>query len=93
MVETARWIIGGSLAVAALVIIVANWGYPITYALTGKRGSVIPIVGGFCGALACITLPIAGTPGFWWLPLVIDAGCLGGLITAVPVAIAKRFRR
>jgi len=93
MVETARWIVGGSLAVAALLVIVANWGYPITYGLTGKRGSPIPVLGGFCGALACLVLPTDGTRGFWRLPLVIHFGGFGGLIAAIPVAIIRKLRR
>jgi hypothetical protein len=93
MVQTARWIIGGSLMAVGLLIIVANWGYPIKYALTGKRGSAIPVVGGFCAALACLTLPKGGTRWFWWLPLIADVGCFGGLIAALPVALIKRLRR
>jgi hypothetical protein len=93
MVETARWIVGGSLAVLALVIIIANWGYPIIYAVTGKRGSAIPFLGGACGALACLILPTGGTRLYWWFPLIIDVGCFGGLIAAVPVAIIRRLRR
>jgi hypothetical protein len=68
-------------------------GYPIAYLLAGKRGSAIPVLGGFCGALACLILPTGGTRWFWWLPLVVDVGCLGGLIAAVPVAIIRRLRR
>jgi hypothetical protein len=93
MVETARWLVGGSFGVVAFVIIVLNWAYPITYAITGKRGSAIPVLGGLCGALSCFILPIRASRSFWWLPLVIDVGCFGGLIAALPVAIIRRLLR
>jgi len=71
-----RWIVGGLLAAAYLLIAAANWGILLllrrTYA-DGHRPSLVPLVGGVIGAAAVVLLPPLGIP--WWLPALLDPGC------------------
>ena len=81
------------LGVVALAVIVLNWQYPVRYAITGKRGSALPLVGGLLGAAACWILPAtSGLCGYWWLPLIIDVGCAGTIVLAVLASIVRRLR-
>lgn len=90
--EGVRWGLGGILGILSLAIIVLNWQYPIRHLIAGK-GSAIPLVGGTLGAVACWILPpSSGLVGYWWLPLLLDFGCAGGLIAAVPVVVIRKLR-
>jgi hypothetical protein len=78
------------LAISSLLFIVLNWGYLIHSAITGKNTSMMPPIGGLSGALACCILPAtAGLHRYWWLPMVVDPGFAGVLITAVLLLLGK----
>lgn len=89
-----RWSVGSVLGVVALAVIVLNWQYPVRYAISGKAGSAVPLVGGLLGAVACLILPAAsGLRGYWWLPLIIDVGCAGALPLSLLASVVRRLRR
>lgn len=45
-----------------------------------RTPSWIPLIGGLVGALAFRILPVPFLNAFWWLPLLLDTGCLPGLL-------------
>ena len=64
-----------SLAVVSAWIIVGNWVGVIT-ALKSKRSySLVPLVGGMLGVMACRCGPAAIHP-YAWVPLLLDPGTL-----------------
>ena len=42
--------------------------------------SWIPLIGGVGGCIGVLVLPIDGASSWWWLPLVLDWGCLPGTL-------------
>jgi hypothetical protein len=53
------------------------------FILRKKAPSWIPLVGGLCGALSVIALPVPGVRYWWWVPLVLDWGSVPGLLTTL----------
>jgi hypothetical protein len=41
-----------------------------------RRGSLVPFLGGLCGAFALYAAPGGGFGKLWFLPLLLDVGCV-----------------
>jgi hypothetical protein len=82
------------VAVFALVAIGNSLGTLI--ALRRKRAerapggvSMVPVIGGVAGALACLVAPVVGLARWAWLPLVLDVGC-APLLALTVVAVRRK---
>lgn len=77
------------LFVLAGLAILVNWGVLLAWILKGRRGSMLLLVAGGLGILACAVHP---TIGWRWglLFLIADPGCFG-FVNAVP-RLADRVR-
>jgi len=85
-----RYILGALLALFFLGTALANACVFAKFFLHGKRSSSIPIIGGTAGFLALLLLPIPGPTGIWWLPFILDPGCLLWGILVAYVALRKQ---
>ena len=56
-----------------------NWIIFFNGIFKKRQSSWIPLMGGVFTAIGLASLPIKGLWKFWWLPLIIDWGCLPGL--------------
>jgi hypothetical protein len=70
------WLLSLVLLLLGAWITIANW--VITFRTKG--GSPIPIVGGVFMAIALVMIPLDALHRFWWLPLIVDLGCLPMLV-------------
>jgi hypothetical protein len=71
-------IIGSALLAAFIVIAGFNAWMVLDYFRSGRHASAIPIIGGALGATATRLLP--GLESVWWLPLLLDYGCVPMLV-------------
>jgi hypothetical protein len=74
----AAWFISLLLLFLGGWAMITNWVIP----LRPKGGSLIPVIGGVFVAIAFVTIPFKVLHGFWWLPLIVDLGCLPLLVLA-----------
>lgn len=44
-----------------------------------KYSSWIPLVGGIAGMIGCLIFPHGHLRSYWWLPLILDYGCMVGM--------------
>ena len=58
-----------------------------------KMGSLIPIVGGWLGAMGVSALPVDGMRHWFWVPLVLDIGCAPMVLALVVSWMRRRFCR
>ncbi len=92
--EVLRWIVTGILAILGGWAIIANYVIVIRWYLKKQSGSIAPLLGGVLVSLAMITFPIEGISKWWWLPFVIDLGCLASLVGFLyAVFVLKCFRK
>jgi hypothetical protein len=64
---------------AAAWIICSNW-YCVVLAIVKRRhSSWVPVLGGGVGCLGCYLSPCEFLHTSWWLPLLLDWGCVPGL--------------
>ena len=70
-----------------------NW-YICWHALVKQQrtSSWTPLVGGIMGVAGMEILPIRGVASFSWLPLILDWGCLPGLLYTAWYYIFRRDR-
>ena len=84
MIETMRWVISVALLALGLCVLLCNLVIVLRYAVSKKRSSLVPIVGGVALAVGLLVLPVPAISRFWYLGLVLDLGSLpailGGLI-------------
>lgn len=82
MTTNILWFISWGLIFIFFTCTLGNDGRLIAWLITGNRnqGSMVTAIGGICGMIACFTLPMEGTAKWFFLPLILDAGCLPLLI-------------
>jgi hypothetical protein len=75
-----RWTSAALLGVFAVCVIVGNAYIVLGEIISrGRRhSSWIPILGGACGTGAILLAPIDGLHWWWWVPLLVDWGCVPG---------------
>jgi nicotinamide riboside transporter PnuC len=57
--------------------------YFCRYVLRSTTSSWIPLVGGLAGLFALIIMPLRGVRNWWWLPPIVDLGCVFGTIHTI----------
>ena len=66
------WTLTVGLGGFGALIIVGNWASLIGCLYSKKPTSLVPLVGGLAGAVACLVCPEAGVRRFAWCPLAAD---------------------
>jgi hypothetical protein len=88
-VDALFWIIAIILLIIGILISAANWIIFVkNYILQRKWASAVPFLGGISGAIGIISLPIAGSACYFWIPLIVDWGSLPAII----FSLIARFR-
>ena len=77
--EILSTIVGSLLLVVGCFVMTMNWAIVISSFTTKKHSSWVPIFGGALAALGAAVLPYAPLNKFWWVPLIVDWGCVPGL--------------
>lgn len=79
-----RWIVG--LFFFALFIHLSVLNAFVFWSVHVRKQSTaswIPLLGGVFGTISLAVLPLPEFKHFWWLPLLLDYGCLPGLTQTV----------
>lgn len=85
MTAVGTWILIAGFAVFALIFLAASIGnvlLVVRYKATGRRASLVPMVGGIFGVMAMLLAPWPEFRSWFWIPLVVDIGSLPLLVTA-----------
>ena len=73
------WALSVVLLLVGGFVIIMNWVI-IYYSLVKKKhSSWAPPAGGVFAAVSLAILPIAGVAKYWYVPLIVDYGCLPGM--------------
>ena len=73
------WALSVVLLLVGGFVIIMNWVI-IYYSLVKKKhSSWAPLAGGVFAAVGLAILPIAGVAKYWYVPLIVDYGCLPGM--------------
>src|SRR5438309_312457 len=87
------WTGTSTLAIASAWIVVLNWSAVVAGWRGGKHRSWIPILGGSLGCAALMSVPDPGPRALWWIPFLVDYGCVPGLLGTASVLLWRRMRR
>jgi len=87
------WTISALLIALSLCAICGNLWIAFAWYLVKKRATMIPLVGGIVGTIGLLLLPVTGIRCFWWVPLMVDLGCVPMLAAVAFDQIKKRVRR
>ena len=75
LTEPARWLLFLAGTLVLLGAAAANWAVLVGYLVKRKQGSMIPLMGGTCAAVALALSSLEWLRSSWWLPLLLDPGC------------------
>ena len=78
------------LLIAGSFIVVMNWFVVIHWFTRRKHSSWIPLAGGILASIGIITLPYAPVRLFFWIPLIVDWGCIPGILYSAAAFIYFR---
>ncbi len=53
--------------------------------------SVLPVFGGLVGSISIAISPLEQVRGLWWVPALIDYGCIPYLLLGLVMAIKERY--
>jgi len=94
MVVILRWAVGGALLLLFACVASLNasilW---IWYVQKRNAPSRIPLVGGLSGAIGVWVVPVAAAHKWWWVPPVVDLGCLLAIVQLVVYQLVDRRRQ
>lgn len=75
----ALWIATGLLGLFGGLITLVNGGIFVQMAILRQDApSWVPLIGGLALMIALLLCPLPGTARWWWLPLLVDYGCVPG---------------
>jgi hypothetical protein len=77
---TILWVISSLLLLFAALIIVGNVRIILRWIFKREKSSTIPLVGGLCGVLGILLVPIRGAGKWWWVPLILDFNSIASLV-------------
>jgi hypothetical protein len=87
------WLLSVALLLVGGFVIIMNWTI-VFYALFKKKySSWAPLVGGVLAAVGLAILPMAGVAKYWYVPLIIDYGCLPGMAHTAWFYLTGRHRQ
>jgi len=87
------WIVTGFFFVNFVWVAICNLWIAVRFYLYGKRGSSIPFIGGILGFLGVCIAPGGILLKYWWIPLVLDIGCLPLLVLWLFYVIRKKHNK
>jgi hypothetical protein len=73
------WLLTGALLVVFGYLAFGHLCCLIRYVVSHKHFSVIPLIGGIAGAIACRYAPNMTLRQSWWVPMIVDFGTLPSL--------------
>jgi hypothetical protein len=90
MVDALRWAAALILVALSMLITFNNWRIPIGFLLWRTRNrSWTPILGGGVGCLGILCVPNESVQSYWWVPLLVDWGCIPGIALTVLVLLFR----
>jgi hypothetical protein len=87
------WIVSGFFFINFVWVAICNLWTIIRFYLYGKKGSRIPFIGGILGLFGIFLAPGGVLLKYWWIPLVLDVGCLPLLVQTIWFLIRRKFIR
>jgi hypothetical protein len=85
-----RWTASVLLLLLSALICSGNLWISVRWYIWKKRESLIPFLGGVLGAVGLALLPVDPVSRYWWLPPLVDPGCVLLLVAAAVEYIRKR---
>ncbi len=86
------WALSVVLLLVGGFVIIMNWVI-IYYSLVKKKhSSWAPLAGGVFAAVGLAILPIAGVAKYWYVPVIVDYGCLPGMTHTAWFYVTGRHR-
>jgi uncharacterized membrane protein YuzA (DUF378 family) len=90
--NTIQWAVSSVFLALFVFVATLNWMTVWAAIFRGKHSSWVPLVGGLFGVAGVWLLPIAHSHFYWWLPLILDWGCLPGLLSTAWFFAFRRRR-
>ncbi|PYP92880.1 MAG: hypothetical protein DMG65_02505 [Candidatus Angelobacter sp. Gp1-AA117] len=85
-----RWIIAVLLIAFSALAIIANGHLALQRLRAKNSGSFAMIMGGVLGAIGILLLPVSGAHKWFWLPAVLDFGCLPYFVMLAWFSLSQR---
>ncbi len=73
------WALAAVLLLVGGYVIIMNWAIVFHWLVKKKHSSWAPLVGGVLAAVGLANLPVEAVAKYWYVPLIIDYGCLPGM--------------
>jgi hypothetical protein len=81
------------LALFSLNVMAFNWGVVLGgLFLKKKMPSVVPFVGGVTGVYALKLAPWDSVHAYWWVPLLLDFGCVPCVVLLVLEQLTDKIK-
>jgi len=84
MIATLRWALGAALLALFALVCVLNAGVFWRRHIRKRNApSLLPLLGGVSGSIGLCLLPVLAVHPWWWLPLLLDWGCVPGIVFSI----------
>lgn len=88
-----RWIVAGILLLFSLWAVLGNlWvAFGGLFKRRKRFESFVPLMGGVTGMIGIVLFPVERFRWLWWVPLIVDLGCVPLFATVAIDQIKKAF--
>lgn len=69
-----------------------NWRYAIAAAVSGRSYSTVPLIGGLLASIGVYQFGIDSSNFLFWIPFIVDLGCIPMLVAFVVGFIKEKMR-
>lgn len=82
--QSMQWILGSVLFLVFVISAIGNAVIAIVGTMQRmKVPSMVPLVGGICGFVSLLIVPIQDVRKYCWLPLILDLGAVPNVATVL----------
>lgn len=92
MVELLAWALGGALIGVFAIAACGNLAILLLGHVFKWRVSMVPLVGGCCGAVGAAVIPVAVLRSAWWAFLIADVSIPLFILTLLRTILSARRR-
>jgi hypothetical protein len=90
VIRIALWVIACGLLLFSAIATVGNAGIVLRWLISRKTSSLAPFLGGLCGVLGVLAMPVRGAAKWCLIPFVLDLGSAFMLLGVVWMLLRRK---
>ncbi len=93
MINALQWLVSIACLIGGVFVMTMNWLTIYTWLASRKHSSWTPGIGGALFGIGIALIPLPLVRSYWWTGLLLDWGCLPGMLHAAVYLAIWRIKQ